>query len=133
MDMCFIGKIDGPSIEEYIAYHKEKYPSSWKLSIVVYLREEALQWGDSVFSTEMFALPYEAYENIFLDKWSNSKHKYQSKRPCLFSGAHALLHLHGCIQQEKVLVSINPSCNHNFINVNLTKRLQLPAKHIQST
>jgi hypothetical protein len=30
-------------------------------------------------------------------------------------------------------VSINPSCKHNFINVNLAKKLQVPAKHIENT
>ena len=33
--------------------------------------------------------------------------------------------------KEKVIVSINPSCKHSFIKVNLTKRLQVPEKHIQ--
>jgi hypothetical protein len=41
--------------------------------------------------------------------------------------------LHGCIQQEKVIVSINPSYMHDFINVNLDKKLQVPGKNIQST
>jgi hypothetical protein len=31
------------------------------------------------------------------------------------------------------MISINPSSECNFINVNLTKRLQVPKKHIQST
>ena len=29
-------------------------------------------------------------------------------------------------------MSINPSCKHNFINVNLEKELQVPAKHIEN-
>ena len=49
----------------------------------------------------------------------------------LFPSDHFILQVHGCIQKEKVIVSINPSCKHNFINVNLTKRLQVPEKHIQ--
>jgi len=32
-----------------------------------------------------------------------------------------------------IVVSINPSCKHNFINVNLAKKLQVPAKHIENT
>ena len=51
----------------------------------------------------------------------------------LSSGGISLLWVHGCIQQENVIVSINPSCKHNFINVNLAKKLQVYAKHIQST
>jgi hypothetical protein len=34
---------------------------------------------------------------------------------------------------RKVIISINPSRKHNFINANLAKRLQLPTKNIQST
>ena len=41
------------------------------------------------------------------------------------------MHVHGYIQKEKVIIFTNPSCEHNFINVNLTKRLQVPKKHIQ--
>ena len=31
------------------------------------------------------------------------------------------------------MVSINPSCKQNLINVNLAKKLQIPAKHIENT
>ena len=41
----------------------------------------------------------------------------------LSSGGISLLQVHGCIQQEKVIFSINPSCKHNFINVHLAKKL----------
>lgn len=44
MGMYFIGKYDVPSIEEYIAYYKEKYPSSWKSAITIYLMDEAKCW-----------------------------------------------------------------------------------------
>jgi len=37
------------------------------------------------------------------------------------------------IQKEKIVVSINPSCKKNLISVNLAKRLQVPAKHIETT
>lgn len=37
------------------------------------------------------------------------------------------------IQKEKIIVSINPSCKHNFINVNLVKKLQIPTNHIENT
>ena len=43
------------------------------------------------------------------------------------------MQVHGLIQKEKIFVSINPSCKHNFINVNLAKKLQVPAKHIENT
>jgi hypothetical protein len=34
---------------------------------------------------------------------------------------------------ENIIVSINPSCKQNFINIQLVNRLQVPAKNIQST
>jgi hypothetical protein len=44
-----------------------------------------------------------------------------------------ILKVHGCNQQEKDIVLINPSNKHSFINVNLSKRLQVSAKNIQIT
>jgi hypothetical protein len=41
--------------------------------------------------------------------------------------------VHGCIQQGDIIVSINPSCQQNFINVQLVNRLQVPTNNIQST
>jgi hypothetical protein len=38
----------------------------------------------------------------------------------LFSCDNFILQVHGRIQQE-VIVSINPSCKHNLINVNFAK------------
>ena len=35
--------------------------------------------------------------------------------------------------KRNILVSISSSCKHNFIYVNLGKKLQVPTKHIQST
>jgi hypothetical protein len=51
----------------------------------------------------------------------------------LFSCDNFILQIHGCIQCEKFIVSINPSSKHNFIKVKLAKRLQVPAKIIQNT
>ena len=50
-----------------------------------------------------------------------------------FSGEKSILQVHGCIHKENIVVSINPSCMHNFINVQLVNRLQVPLKNIQST
>ena len=75
----------------------------------------------------------EEFEQVFLDKWSHSKKKDIESHKGLFSCANILLQVHGCIQKEKVIVSINPNCKHNFINVNLNKRLKVPKKHIQGT
>jgi len=51
----------------------------------------------------------------------------------LFSTDVSLLQVHGLIQKEKIIVSINPSCKHNFINVNLANKLQVLAKQIENT
>jgi len=51
----------------------------------------------------------------------------------LFSCEHSILKVHGCIQKENVIISINPNYKHNFIHVNLAKKLQISTKHFQST
>ena len=71
----------------------------------------------------MMTLLDEEFEQVFLNKWSHAKKKRIESHKGLFSCGNILLQVHGCIQKEKVIVSINPSCKHNFINVNLTKRL----------
>ena len=45
----------------------------------------------------------------------------------------SILQVQGCIQQERVVVSIYPSCKYNLINATLAKRLHVPSKHILST
>ena len=51
----------------------------------------------------------------------------------MFSCEKSILQVHGCIHKENIIFSINPSCMHNFINVQLVNRLQVPIKNIQST
>ena len=58
----------------------------------------------------------------------------ETKKPKgLFSASISLLQVHGLIQKEKNIVSINLSCKQNLINVNLAKKLQVPAKHMENT
>ena len=60
--------------------------------------------------------------------------KKETKEPKgLFSASISLLQVHGLIQKEKIIVSINPSCKQNLINVNLAKKFQVPAKQIAHT
>jgi len=60
--------------------------------------------------------------------------KKETKEPKgLFFAGISVLQVHGLIQKEKIIVSINPSCKQNLINVNLAKKLQVPAKQIQNT
>jgi hypothetical protein len=81
----------------------------------------------------MMALSDEEYEKLLLEKWSHANSKDKESIEGLFSCTKFVLQVHGCLQQENVIVSINPSCNHNLINVNLAKRFQVTTKHIQST
>jgi hypothetical protein len=60
------------------------------------------------------ALFDESLENFRLDKWS---HVAKGINKSLFSGGKSILQAHGCIHKENIIVSINPSCQHNFINV----------------
>jgi hypothetical protein len=59
----------------------------------------------------------EAFENLILDKWSHTKIKDKELSKGLFSCGKFLLQVHGCIHKGKAIVSINPSCQQNFINV----------------
>ena len=81
----------------------------------------------------MKELSDEEFEKVFLDRWSHVVKKDKKSTRDLFSYDKFISQVHGCIQQEKVIVSINPNCKHNFINVNLAKRLQVPTKNIQNT
>jgi hypothetical protein len=73
------------------------------------------------------------FEKILLDKWSHGENKDTKRTKSLFSCDKSILQVHGCIHKENVIVSINLSCVHNFINVQLVNRLQVPVKNIQST
>jgi len=70
----------------------------------------------------MKALSDEDIEKVFLDKWSHIVKKDQNSSKGLFSYEYSLLKIHGCIQKEKVLVYVNPSCKYNFIHVDLAKK-----------
>jgi hypothetical protein len=61
----------------------------------------------------------EAIKILILDKWSHMKCKDKDITKGLFSCGKSLLQVHGCIHKENVIVSINPSCQQNFINVQL--------------
>jgi hypothetical protein len=73
----------------------------------------------------LMELSDEAYEKLLLDKWYDTKCKDKERTKGLFSCTNLILHVHVCIQHEKVIVSLNPSNKHSFINVNLDKILQV--------
>jgi hypothetical protein len=128
--MFFTGKDDGPNIEEFIKYLKSFSKENWKHWVSCYLKGDAVIWWQSHRYSQLMALSDEALENFLLDKWS---HAAKGRNKSLFSGGKSILQVHGCIHKENVIVSINPSCQQNFINVQLVNRLQIPAKNIQST
>ena len=138
MRVCTIGfyvtgNDNGISIEEYLEGRKSRWKTSWRNLVSLYLQNDAYIWWKSLNHDKMKTLLDEEFEQVFLDKWSHAKKKDIESHKCLFSCGNILLQVHGCIQKEKVIVSVNRSCKHNFINVNLTKRLQVPEKHILGT
>jgi hypothetical protein len=97
------------------------------------LRDDASIWWNGVQSEEIHALSNKEYEKIFLDKCSHAKIKDKDCTKGLFSCDNSILQVHGCLLKKKVIVSINPSCIHNFINIQLVNRLQVSTKNIEGT
>jgi hypothetical protein len=79
------------------------------------------------------SLSEEALEKLLLDKWSHTKSKDKYITKNFFSCGISILQVHGCIHKENVIISINPSCKQNLINIQLVNRLQVPTKNIQRT
>jgi hypothetical protein len=87
-------------------------------------------WWQSDCYSQLMALSDEALGNFLLDKWS---HVAKGRRKSLFLGGKSILQVHGCIHKENIIVSINPSCQQNFINVQLVNILQVSINNIQRT
>lgn len=76
IDMYFTGKLDGPSIEKYIAHYKLLYPQWWRLKVRDCLIEDAKTWWwNSVNHDRVYMLQDEEFEQFLLDKWSHEKNK----------------------------------------------------------
>jgi len=129
----FIGNDKGPTIEEYINEYKRLFIHNLKWVALVNFEYEAATWWGLLNQKNCFNPPEEEFEKLLLDIWSHARKQYEEKYVGLFPTGISLLQGHGLIQKEKIMVSINPSCKHNFINVNLAKRLQVPAKQIENT
>ena len=114
----FTGKDDGPTIEEFIKELKSRYGRYWR--VWFNLKDEATKWWVSLDRKQLTKLSDAEFEKVLLDKWARARKKENETHK-------------GLIQKEKIVVSINPSCKHNFINVNLAKKLQVRAKHIENT
>ena len=81
---------------------------------------------------KLFNLSDEEFEKLLLERWSHTRKQDNEKHVGVFPTGISLLQVHGLLQKEKIIVSINSSCKHNFINVNLAKKLQVPTKHIEN-
>jgi len=96
-------------------------------------KEDATILWQSLDFTKMLALHDEAYEKITFRQVHHAKIKDKERTNDLFSYGNSILQVHGYIHKKKVIVSINPSFQHNFMNGHLDKKLQVPTNHIQST
>ena len=97
------------------------------------LKDEATKWWFSLDLEQLTKLSDEEFEKLLLDRWSHARKQDKEKHVGLIPTGISLLQIHGLIQKEKIMVSINPSCKQNLINVNLAKKLQVPTKHIENT
>jgi len=66
--MSFIGKNDGPDIEEYIKWMKLKYPTTWKENMYIHLKDEALIWCNSLDLFKKIKIPDEEHERLLLNR-----------------------------------------------------------------
>jgi hypothetical protein len=130
--MYFTGKCDGPSIESFIKERKSVWGDTWHHWVALKLQGDAAIWWKSLDYEEMMRLSNVEFEKILLDKWSHGENQDKERTKSIFAGEKSILQVHGCIHKENIIVSINPSCMHNFINVQLVNRLQVPIKNIQS-
>ena len=124
----FTGNNNGPTIEEFIKIQKSLWQKHWKCFIVANFKDEAVTWWESPDRQKHLSLPNEEFEKVFLDKWSHARKQENKTCKGLFSNGMSLLQVHQCIQKEKIILFINPSCKYNFINVHLSKILHVPAK-----
>ena len=96
--------------------------------MVLKIRDEAQKWWLSLDHKQLTKLSDAEFEKVFLDKWSKATKKENETHKRVFPTGISLLQVHGLIQKEKIIVSINPNCKHNFINVNLEKKVARSSK-----
>jgi hypothetical protein len=123
--MYFIGKCDGPSIEAFIKEIKLAWEENWPHWVALKLQGDVAIWWKSIDYKDMMKLSNGVFEKILLDRWYHGKNKDTKRTKGLFSCDKSILQVHGCIHKENVIVSINPSCQQIFINVQLVNRLQV--------
>jgi len=107
--MPFTRKVEDISIEEYIHLRKSTWKENWRAMSHYGFKQDVAMWLELLNHDKMKALTNEAYEQVFLYRWSQAMKKNKEITKGLFSSVNFLLQVHGCIHQEKVIVSINPS------------------------
>ena len=73
--MIFIGQEDGPSIEEFIAYHNKICPRIWTLDLWMALKDDARHWWALLNHDKIMELLAEDFDKFFSDRWSHAKKK----------------------------------------------------------
>jgi len=131
--LLFARKDNGPTIKEYIKTQKWLWNNCWRWWVVEQFRDEAAIWWGLLNQKKCSSLPDEEFEKLLLDRWSHARKQDKEKHVGIFPTVISLLQVHGLIQKEKTIMFINLSCKQNLINVNLAKKLQVPAKHIENT
>jgi hypothetical protein len=99
----FSRKIDGLSIEEFINSIKLEFHTNWIFEFNCYLEIDIVAWGHLHDDDKMEELTTEAYEHVFLARWSHVDKKDKKSTRTLFSCDNSILQVHGCIQREKIL------------------------------
>lgn len=129
----FTGNDKGLTIAELLERLNSLWPKGWKVFVVTHFKDEAATWWESLNKVKCLNLPDEKFEKLLFDKWFHVGKQDNEKHVGLFYIGISLLQVHGCIQKDKIIVSINPSCKKIFINFNLENRLQVPAKQMEHT
>ena len=116
----------------------------WRFGLCFCIQDDAWRWWESLNKDKLRELSDEDYKKFLLDRWSSTRstntksHKEILQHDNVSTNGlpschNSLLQVQGCLQQEQVIISISPSCMHNFTNAKLAKSLKLPAKHVYST
>ena len=77
-------------------------------------KDEAAKWWFSLDRKQLTKLSDVEFERALLEKWSWARKKENETHKGLIPTGISLLQIHGLLQKEKIIVSINLSCKHNL-------------------
>ena len=83
--LCFTGKDNGPTIEEYIEKTKSVWAKNWKDSVWLNFKDEVHKWYFSLDDKQLSKLSDAKFERVLLAKWSQIRKKENETRKGLFS------------------------------------------------